>query len=221
MKYKHIHSFDMSPKDMIKIQKQLAKEVKLIHFSDEPNLVSGVDLSFQKDEGLAVIVTMDFKKLSVIDVTYAVDKITLPYIPGLLAFRELPIFLKAWEKLQIEPDIVFFDGQGYAHPRRMGIATHASFFIEKPTIGIAKSRLIGEYEEPGKKKGEFTFLYHKGEKIGIVLRTRDNVKPVFVSPGNLVDFNNALDFTYHFATKYKIPEITRKAHLYTQSLKQR
>jgi len=221
MKYKLIHSFDMSPKDMVKIQKQLSNDVKLVHFSGEPSLVSGVDLSFQKDEGLAVIVTMDFKKLSLIDVTYAVDKVTLPYIPGLLAFRELPIFLKAWEKLQVEPDIVFFDGQGYAHPRRMGIATHASFFIEKPTIGIAKSKLIGEYEEPGKKKGKFTYLYHKDEKIGIVLRTRDNVKPIFVSPGNLVDFDNSLDFTYHFATKYKIPEITRKAHLYTQSLKQR
>lgn len=216
-----IHDFDLSPKEMVQLQKQLAQYIEITPFKGNPKIVSGVDLSFKKDEAIAVIVTMDYDKLSLIDVTYTIDKITFRYIPGLLAFRELPIFLKAWKKLQIDPDIVFFDGQGLAHPRRMGIATHASFFIEKPTIGIAKSKLVGNYTEPSKEKGNYSYLYHNKEKIGIVLRTKDNVKPVFVSPGNRVDFNNTLEFSLHFTLKYKVPEITRQAHLYSHYLKQR
>ncbi|HOK16593.1 MAG TPA: endonuclease V, partial [Defluviitoga tunisiensis] len=175
----------------------------------------------QANKAIAVITTFDYRSLSLIDVTWATDFVKTSYIPGFLAFRELPIFLKAWEKLQIEPEIVFFDGQGYAHPRRMGLATHASFFIEKPTIGIAKSKLIGDYVEPGYKKGDYSFLYHKNEKIGIVLRTKDKVKPIFISPGNWIDFRDSLEYTLNFCTKYRIPEITRQAHLYTQNLKER
>ena len=221
MKYKKIHSFDLSKQEMIKIQKDLAKNLQIVPYGKCPKIVSGVDLSFQKNKALAVIVTLDYKTLTILDVTFAIEEVKFQYIPGLLAFRELPIFLKAWKKLEIEPDIVFFDGQGYAHPRRMGIASHASFFIEKPTIGIAKSKLIGNYQNPDYKKGEYAFLYHQDEKIGVVLRTKDNVKPVFISPGNWVDFNDTLIFTLNFVGKYRIPEITRQAHLYTQTLKQR
>lgn len=206
---------------MVNIQNTLAQQVEIVPYKSLPRVVSGVDLSFQANKAIAVITTFDYRSLSLIDVTWATDFVKTSYIPGFLAFRELPIFLKAWEKLQIEPEIVFFDGQGYAHPRRMGLATHASFFIEKPTIGIAKSKLIGDYVEPGYKKGDYSFLYHKNEKIGIVLRTKDKVKPVFISPGNWLDFNDSLEFTLHFCTKYRVPEITRIAHLYTQNLKER
>lgn len=206
---------------MVNIQNTLAQQVEIVPYKSLPRVVSGVDLSFQANKAIAVITTFDYRSLSLIDVTWATDFVKTSYIPGFLAFRELPIFLKAWEKLQIEPEIVFFDGQGYAHPRRMGLATHASFFIEKPTIGIAKSKLIGDFVEPGYKKGDYSFLYHKNEKIGIVLRTKDKVKPVFISPGNWIDFRDSLEYTLNFCTKYRIPEITRIAHLYTQNLKER
>ena len=206
---------------MVNIQNTLAQQVEIVPYKSLPRVVSGVDLSFQANKAIAVITTFDYRSLSLIDVTWATDFVKTSYIPGFLAFRELPIFLKAWEKLQIEPEIVFFDGQGYAHPRRMGLATHASFFIEKPTIGIAKSKLIGDYVEPGYKKGDYSFLYHKNEKIGIVLRTKDKVKPIFISPGNWIDFRDSLEYTLNFCTKYRIPEITRIAHLYTQNLKER
>ncbi len=221
LKYRKIHDFDLSREEMVHIQERLAQEVEIIPYQGVPQIVSGVDLSFQRDKAIAVIVTFDYKSLSLIDLTWAIEFVKTSYMPGFLAFRELPIFLKAWENLQVEPDVVFFDGQGYAHPRRMGLATHASFFIEKPTIGIAKSKLVGDFVEPGYKKGDYSFLYHKNEKIGIVLRTKDKVKPVFISPGNWLDFDDSLRFTLHFCTRYRIPEITRQAHIYTQKLKER
>lgn len=216
----NIHDFkDLNPKHCIELQKNLIEKLKLKPFNKFPEIVAGVDLSFLNDLGIAIIVVID-KKFKMLELVYHTQKIEFPYIPGLLAFRELPVFLEAWKKLKTKPDLVFFDGQGIAHPRKMGIATHGSFFINLPTIGIAKSRLYGTYDEPCIQKGCFSYLYDKNKnKIGVVLRTREKVKPVFVSPGNYITIGEAKEITLEYTSKYKIPEPTRLAHMYSQKIK--
>jgi deoxyribonuclease V len=219
MKWNLIHNFENDIQKMKEIQLSLKEKINFQDLLKEPEIVCGVDLSLIGNQGLSVITTLDFKSLKLLDVTYSVENLQIEYIPGFLAFRELPVFLKAWELLQIEPDVVFFDGHGYAHPRRLGIATHASFFIEKPTVGIGKSLLVGNYEEPGNEKGDYSYLYHINEIIGAVVRTRKNVNPVFISPGNYITLEKAIQLSLKTTTKYRLPEITRIAHNYTQSLK--
>ncbi|WGS64601.1 endonuclease V [Marinitoga aeolica] len=216
----NIHDFkNLNPKHCIEIQKNLIDKLELKPFNKFPEIVAGVDLSFLNDLGIAIIVVID-ETFKLVDLVYHYQKIEFPYIPGLLAFRELPVFLEAWKKLKTKPDLVFFDGQGIAHPRKMGIATHGSFFINLPTIGIAKSRLYGTYDEPCIQKGCFSYLYDKSKnKIGVVLRTREKVKPVFVSPGNYITINEAKEITLEYTSKYKIPEPTRLAHMYSQKIK--
>ncbi|AEX84465.1 deoxyinosine 3'endonuclease (endonuclease V) [Marinitoga piezophila KA3] len=218
--YNHIHDFiDLDYKKCINIQKSLINQISLIPLSKEVNVVAGVDLSFYKEFGLAIIVIID-KNFNELEVKYHYQEIEFPYIPGLLAFRELPVFLNAWKKVTIRPDIVFFDGHGIAHPRKMGIATHASFFIEIPTIGIAKSKLYGNFDEPGNNKGDYSYIYDKKDKkIGCVIRTREKTKPVFVSPGNFITIDEARYFALKFSTRYKLPEPTRLAHYYSQKIK--
>jgi deoxyribonuclease V len=204
---------------MTEIQLLLKEKIEFSPLPFPPKIVSGVDLSLMGEYGLSVIATLNFQTLEIIDITYATEKISLEYIPGFLAFRELPVFIKAWEKLTVEPDLVFFDGHGFSHPRRMGIATHASFFINKPTVGIGKSLLVGRFEEPGNEKGNFNYLYHKNEIIGAVLRTRPNVKPVFISAGNHITLEEAIKYSVSLTTKYRLPEITRIADAWSKKLK--
>ncbi|SHF06923.1 Endonuclease V [Marinitoga hydrogenitolerans DSM 16785] len=220
MEVNYIHSFkNLNYKQCIEIQNKLIEKIELKPLNYTPEIVAGVDLSFFQEYSIAIIIVID-EKFNEIELVYHYQKTEFPYIPGLLAFRELPVFLEAWKKLKIKPDIVFFDGQGIAHPRKMGLATHGSYFINLPTIGIAKSRLYGTYEEPCKEKGCFSYLFDKNnEKIGIVLRTRKDVKPVFVSPGNYITINEAKDITLKYTLKYKIPEPTRLAHIYSQKIK--
>ncbi|GAB6189972.1 endonuclease V [Marinitoga arctica] len=220
MKVNYIHDFEeLDVKKCIEIQNELIKNLELKKINFTPKIVAGVDLSFHKEYGIAIIIVID-EEFNELELVYHYQKIEFPYIPGLLAFRELPVFLKAWDKLQTKPDIVFFDGQGIAHPRKMGIATHGSFFINIPTIGIAKSRLYGKYEDLCNKKGCYSYLYDKNnEKIGIVLRTRENVKPVFVSPGNYITVEDVKEITLKYTRRYKIPEPTRLAHIYSQKIK--
>ena len=146
------------------------------------------------------------------------QKATFPYIPGLLSFREGPVLLKAFERLSIEPDVILFDGHGIAHPRGIGIASHLGILLNKASVGIAKKVLIGNYKIPPVKKGASTFLKHKGKIIGKVLRTRDNVKPLLVSPGHLINLMSAEKITLATCLKYRLPEPIRHAHLLSKSL---
>ncbi len=151
-------------------------------------------------------------ELTLVETATAQLPLRFPYVPGLLSFREIPVCLEAAGKLKQWPDLWLIDGQGIAHPRRMGLASHLGLFLNTPTIGCAKSRLIGTHAEPGPNKGDFAWLYDKEDKIGTVLRTRDAVKPLFISPGHRCSFENAIDYTLACTTKYRLPEPTRLAH---------
>ncbi|BAI80331.1 deoxyribonuclease V [Deferribacter desulfuricans SSM1] len=205
---------------LIKLQKKLAKKVKITPFNKDINLIAGIDVSFSIKHSLCFcsIVILN-KNLEIVEISNAHRKINLPYIPGLLSFRELPAIFLAYKKLKSHPDIFILDSQGIAHPRKLGLASHFGVVFNVPTIGCAKSKLVGKYKEPGHNKGDYTKLYHKNELVGYVLRSRTNVKPIFISPGHLVDFESVLKIVLSTTCKYRIPEPTRQAHISAEKYK--
>ncbi len=210
----------MNVEEMIELQKKLSSKVILKKLGTPPILIGGFDLSFlSKEEALAVGVVLDYKTLEVVELKWTTEKVDIPYIPGLLSFREGPAIIKVYSMLENDPDLLFFDGQGIAHPRRLGLAAHMALMLKKPAIGVAKSHLYGKYELPGKKRGEYTYLYDGKEKIGVVITTKDNVKPLFVSPGSYVDLSDCVEYTLKTFKGYRLPEPTRIADMYTKKLK--
>lgn len=183
-------------------------------------LIAGCDSSFiGEDSILSVFVLLHYPSLEVLEKVWHHGPVELPYIPGFLAFREAPNLLLAYEKLQQKPDLIMVDGHGISHPRKLGIATHLGLHLKKPTIGVAKKVLVGKYTEPASTKGAVSPLVYKEEHIANVLRTKDNVKPVFVSPGHLIDLESATEIAMTCATKYKLPEPTRLADHYAAVFK--
>lgn len=225
---KKLHSWDLSYSQAREFQRNLASRVRFTPLKKAPELIAGIDCAFSKDgeKIIAAVVVLKPPDFAVIETASAVRKVTFPYIPGLLSFREAPVCIAAVEKLKSKPDVFIIDGQGIAHPRRLGIAAHLGLFFDKPTIGCAKSRLTGVYEEPGLEKGAYKLLKDKkgtpntqSETIGAVLRTRTNVKPVFVSVGNKCLLKDAIEITVACAVKYRLPEPTRLAHQLVSELK--
>ena len=206
------HEWNLSPKEAVAFQKKLADKVILENHLETVNTIAGVDVGIKNGTAKAAVVVLAFPGLNVIDYAVASGPVPMPYIPGLLSFREGPVILAAMARLSASPDLLIFDGQGIAHPRRLGIASHMGVLLDVLTIGCAKSRLCGNHSEPGEKKGSRVPLRHHGEQIGMVLRTRDRVKPVFVSPGHRVDFDTAIHFVLACCTRYRLPETTRWAH---------
>jgi deoxyribonuclease V len=220
MRYNSIHSFPINDEQKLKLQKKLQNQICLTPYLHTPNIVAGVDLAYKGERAVAVIVVMEQHSKRILEVVYHVDNVAEPYTPGMLAFRELPLILCAWEKVTIEPDIVFFDGNGLMHPRRMGIATHASFFLEKPTIGVAKTYLLGQYAAVGEQQGDWERVYDQEEEIGAILRTQTGVKPIFVSVGNQMTLVDALRLTMAQVGKVsRIPEVVRQADIWTRKLR--
>lgn len=220
--YRKLHEWDLDPKDAIKVQKELREKLIFKEFEGEPEVVAGVDLSFpSKREGLAVIVLLEYPSMRVIKYVSERVEINFPYIPGLLVFREGPAFLKAWEKLDIKPDVVVFDGQGIAHPRGIGIASHMGLFIELPTIGVAKSRLYGWHEEiPDEYWARSPLRDRSGRVIGYAVRTKSGGKPIYISPGHLMDVESSYRLIKKMSIPGKrIPEPTRIADALTKRLK--
>jgi deoxyribonuclease V len=162
---------------------------------------------------VAAVVVLNWPGLTLAEVQTASGELNFPYIPGFLSFREMPLVIKAFEKLTISPDFVLVDGQGIAHPRRLGIASHLGLFLDVPAIGCAKSRLVGEFETTGETRGSFSYLTDRGEVIGAVVRTKDKVKPLFISIGNKIDLDGAIKWTLDTCRGYRLPEPTRLAHL--------
>jgi deoxyribonuclease V len=219
MRFTELHDWDVSPDQARVIQAQLAGRVDL---SDAISLegietVAGVDNTYLKTDGnstaCAVVVALTFPALEIIETAVAWRSVTFPYVPGLLSFREAPAVLAACAELTTTPDVFLFDGQGYAHPRRLGLASHLGLILDRPAIGCAKSRLVGRYEEPGPEFGAHTQLIDRGEVVGAAVRTRPRHKPLFVSPGHKVSVETAIAIALaccregHFQ-----PEPTRLAH---------
>jgi len=206
------HDWNLPPKEAIALQRELARRVQRTGTPAPVTTVAGVDAGYRDGIARAAIVVLRYPSLKVVDSAVAHRPVEYPYVPGLLTFREGPAVLDALAKLTVTPDLFIFDGQGIAHPRRLGIASHIGVLVDAPSIGCAKSRLCGVYEEPGERKGSFSPLRDRGETIGAVLRTRTGVKPVFVSIGHRVDLSAAIHYVLACCTRYRLPETTRLAH---------
>lgn len=218
---KTLHSWNLSYPQAIELQKQLVLQVRICKLKKNPTLIAGIDCSFTKDNRriIACVVVLKMPNLELIESKHAIRKITMPYIPGLLSFREAPACIAAVKKLRNAPNLFLIDGQGQAHPRRLGLASHLGLFFNTPTIGCAKSRLIGTFDEPPQEKGTHTPLKNKTQIIGAVLRTRSNVKPLFISVGHKCTLDDAIQWTLRCAVKYRLPEPTRLAHQFVTRLR--
>jgi len=222
LKLAHPHPWDISIKQAKEIQLQLASLISLDDaFPKELSHVAGIDVGFEDGGKVtrAAVVILDFNSLKIVDSNLTKIKTTFPYVPGYLSFRELPAVLKAFEYITVKPDIILCDGQGIAHPRRLGIASHLGVLTNIPTIGVAKSRLIGSHKQPGQLKGDKCLLYDGEDKIGYVLRSRDNVKPLYISPGHKVSLKSTCRLVLECTTKYRLPETTRAAHHLASEMK--
>jgi len=200
------------------IQDILSKRVKVLPLGATPAYVAAVDAAFAGDTVIAVSSLSAFPSLERIQDAVWGEEIRFPYVPGLLTFREGHAMIKALRRLRIPPDVILVDGQGIAHPRGIGIASHIGIILGKPTIGCAKSRLIGEFREPRTHKGSWSYLYYKGKEVGAVLRTRDHVKPLFISPGHLIDITASLEIVMKCLSSYRIPEPLRRADSLSREL---
>ena len=196
------------------VQESLRKRVRLTRQRIRLRRIAGCDVSFERaaDRVFAAVVVLGWPDLETLEVSTAVRKASFPYVPGYLSFREGPVLERAFARLERKPDVVLFDGQGYAHPRRCGLACHLGVLWNVPSIGCAKTLLVGTADEPGPRKGDWTSLEEDGEVLGSVLRTRDGVKPVYVSPGHRIDQAGAREVVLQTATRFRLPEPTRLAH---------
>ncbi len=213
---KPTHSWLVTPKEAIKIQKDLRQQIILSPLKNKPKYIAGADVSmnlFSKD-GFAGFIVLSYPDLEVVDHSVVKGEITFPYIPGLLSFREIPLLMDAWKKIKIKPDLIVVDGNGILHPRRLGIATHLGIILGVPTIGCAKSQLTGEYIEPDLEAGSSSLVYDKftNEIIGSAVRSKKKVKPIFVSPGHKVTLDESIKYILNTTKKYRLPEPTRLAH---------
>jgi len=206
------HPWDVSPAEARTIQNRLCDRVRVEPLGCQPAVVAGVDVSVKGGVAKAAVVLLSYPDLVPFQAATATLPVSFPYVPGLLAFREGPVVFAALERLTSEPDVLMFDAQGLAHPRRMGLATHLGILLDMPAVGCAKSRLCGREVVPGEEKGSWTPLEDRGEVIGAVVRTRSRVRPVYVSVGHRVDLETAVFLVLSCATKYRLPEPTRWAH---------
>jgi len=215
MKVRRTHRFDVGYHEAVAIQEKLRREVVRTGLLKSVRLIAGADVSYAKKAVTmyAAVVVVEWPSGEVVEDVTAERKAEFPYIPGLLSFREAPALLEAFEKLRTRPDVVICDGQGVAHPRGFGIASHLGVLLDVPTVGCAKKRLVGEHDEPGREKGSRTPLTLDGRTIGTVLRTRTNVKPVFVSVGHRIGLRSAVTVVLETAARYRLPEPTRLAHV--------
>lgn len=207
-----MHSWDVSISEAIAIQQKLRSQVLITHGVTLATLktIAGVDAAY-RDEARAAIVVLTFPELEVIETAVATRTSTFPYVPGLLSFREVPVVLDAMEKLRVRPDLLMCDGQGYAHPRRLGLASHLGVYLDMPSVGCAKSRLIGSYNEPEPDQGSVSPLEDRGEIIGMVLRSKIGTRPLFISSGHRVDLPTAVELVMRCLCGYRLPEPTRLA----------
>jgi deoxyribonuclease V len=215
VKIKSLHSWQVSPAQALDIQLRLAPEVSRSNEVSTPRFIAGVDISVDREQGVArgAIVVLNYPELRLVETKVVRGRVDFPYIPGLLSFREAPLTLETCERLGVTPDLILVDGQGIAHPRRFGLASHLGLFLDMPTIGCAKSRLCGRHEEPGDNPGSYAEVVDGGETIGVALRTKAGSKPLYVSIGHKVDLEAAIYWVLGCCRGYRLPEPCRLAHL--------
>jgi deoxyribonuclease V len=222
MRYCELHPWQVSAAEARRIQQRLRHQVKVGVYVHDIRYIAGADIAVARfaPTVYAGVVVLDYANLEVVECQGVVTQTNFPYIPGLLSFREVPALLQVFAHVQTVPDVVVCDGQGIAHPRGLGIASHLGLLLDVPTIGCAKSRLIGQYQEPAPHRGAHTPLYRAdGTPIGAVLRTKDATRPVFVSAGHKMDVEQALAILLHCGRGYRIPEPTRLADQYVGAMR--
>ena len=219
------HGWQVSPQQAVQIQKQLSSKISLQPLNKPVELVAGADISFNKFSPTiyAGIILLRYPSMEVVGHSLIITSTDFPYIPGLLSFREIPALLEAWQQLNQknlhQPDVMLLDGHGIAHPRGLGIASHFGLITNTSTIGCAKKPLVGQFHMPELQAGSMTVLEHKNKQVGMVLRTKQNVKPMYISPGHKISFADSVKIVLQCTTKYRMPEPTRKAHLLVNQLR--
>jgi deoxyribonuclease V len=221
MRIRHLHSWDLSTTEAAPLQRQLAGQVDARTPVTGCELVAGADASYNRFSNVyyAGVVVVRIDDGSIVEKQEVIQTVSFPYIPGMLSFREAPALLAAFAKVKSEPDVVMLDGQGYAHPRRFGLACHVGLWLDRPCLGCAKSRLTGTCEEPDELAGSVSPLLDKGEVIGSVVRTKTRIRPVFVSVGHKIDLPSAVRVVLRNVHGYRIPEATRQAHLHVNAIR--
>jgi deoxyribonuclease V len=216
-----LHSWRVTPKEAVQIQLRLQNRVELTDRLSKVCKVAGADIALDLlgKRAIAGVIVYSFPELKELERVWVTRPLTFPYVPGLLSFREIPALLAAFAKLKNTPDLIFVDGHGRSHPRRMGIASHLGLVLDCPTIGCAKSVLVGKAEEPANEAGALSQLIHKDEVIAIALRTRASTKPVYISTGNRVSLETAVKFAVAVTDSFRIPRPTREADKFVGQMK--
>jgi deoxyribonuclease V len=209
-----LHSWKVSVEEAIQIQEALRNRIIAKKTFSKIKTIGAGDVAYSKSGNLlfGAIVVLSFPQMEILDTATSVGKVSFPYIPTLLSFREGPILAKTFQKLKVNPDVMIYDGQGVAHPRGMGLASHMGLWFDLPSIGCAKTPLLEEFISPGSFRGSFEWIRRKGKKVGAVLRTKENVKPLFVSPGHRIDLLTSIHLILESCRGFRIPEPLRKAH---------
>ncbi|MBI4539701.1 MAG: endonuclease V [Gemmatimonadetes bacterium] len=219
------HSWDLAPREAAVLQVALRERLALRPpRAFRPSLVAGADVAVgpaQRGKGYAGIVVLDLRTLESVDEAWAAIEVSFPYVPGLLSFRELPAVAAAWERLNVQPDVIIFDGHGTAHPRGFGLACHGGLLLGVPSIGCAKSLLVGEHGSLGEERGARAPIRAGGQVIGMAVRTRAFVRPVYVSPGSDMDLDTAVELVLRAARRYRLPEPIRRSHELVTRLRRR
>lgn len=222
MKVKLRTRWNLTPRQAMRFQERVREKIILEDRFDSIQTVAGADLAFDPATNIAFagVIVYGFPGLKEIERRMARRKLRFPYVPGLLSFRESPVLLAAFSRMRTEPDLILVDGHGLAHPRRFGIACHLGILLDKPTVGCAKSLLVGDYDDPSPQAGSTSPLVDRGERVGTVLRTRDSVRPIFVTQGHCVSLPTAERLVRQCLDGYRIPKPTREADHYVRELRQ-
>jgi deoxyribonuclease V len=221
MEIAELHPWDVPYTEAVRIQESLRDQVVVKGFEGQIHHIVGLDASYAKGSRMvwAGAVVLDFPSLVKKEEQWTQKEVSFPYIPGLLSFREIPVLIEVIRRITLEPDLIFCDGQGIAHPRGIGLAAHLGVLLRRPTIGCAKSKLVGEFDQVGEEKGDYTYLRYRKRIVGAVVRTRSHVRPIIVSPGYHTTIDDCIRLTLATCTRYRIPEPTRQANILVNSLR--
>jgi deoxyribonuclease V len=220
---KPLHSWDVNVEEAIQIQEALKERIILKENFSRIRTMGGGDVAYSESENslFGAIAVLSYPDMGIVDIATTETKVSFPYVPTLLSFREGPVLIRIFQNLKIKPDVMIYDGQGIAHPRGMGLASHMGLWFDIPSIGCAKTPLLRKFISPGPSKGSFGWIRREGKKVGAVLRTRENVKPLFVSPGHRIDLSTSIRLVLASCRGFRIPEPLRKAHQISRLMREK